>query len=177
MTDYIDDEYEEGAVQKSREQADPFDLSIYDDEFENATIEDRTFEPVPDGKYQVTVERAELTASKTSNKPMLKWTLRIIAPNHVGRLLWRNNMIASPDNIRWLKTDLNTCGINIRKLSELPDHLEDLLDTKLEVTVKNQGDNNQNIYLNRLIEPGRKPSAAGAELDRELDKQAEELFD
>ncbi len=173
MTDYMDDEYEQ---QGTQEQNDSFDLSIYDEEFENAPVEERTFDPVPDGKYQVAVERAELTASKTSNKPMLKWTLKIIAPNHVGRLLWRNNMIASPDNIRWLKNDLHTCGLNIMKLSELPARLEDLLDARIEITVKTSGEN-QNIYFNRLIESGKKDTADNGELDRDLDKQAKEIFD
>jgi len=30
----------------------------------------------PDGKYQVNVEKAELTEAHTSGNPMLKWTLR-----------------------------------------------------------------------------------------------------
>ncbi len=170
MTDHTDQENEN----ENRGQCDPFDLSQYDEDFENAPVEEHDFDNVPDGKYQVVVDRVELTASKTSDKPMLKWTLKIIAPNHVGRLLWRNNMIASPDNIRWLKNDLYTCGLTIKKLSELPDSIEKLLDVKIEVTVRTRGEN-QNIYFNKLIDSGS-PDTDGANLDREMDKHAEEVF-
>ena len=68
------------------------DLAQFDDAFETAEVEEREFEAVPDGKYQVNVDRVELTRAQTSGNPMLKWTLRILAPTHKGRLLWRNNV-------------------------------------------------------------------------------------
>ncbi len=169
MTDHTDQE----SVNEG--QQDQFDLSQWDEEYENAPVEEREFDAIPDGKYQVVVDRVELTASQTSNKPMLKWALKIIAPNHVGRLLWRNNMIASPDNIKWLKNDLNTCGLTLKKLSDLPEQLESLLDRKIEVTVRTRGEN-QNIYLNKLIDSGKPDSGDGAKLDREMDQQAQEIF-
>ena len=82
------------------------DLAQFDDAFETAEVEEREFEAVPDGKYQVNVDRVELTRAQTSGNPMLKWTLRILAPTHKGRLLWRNNVMASNENIKWLKQDL-----------------------------------------------------------------------
>jgi hypothetical protein len=167
MTDHADQEHEE--------QQEQFDLSQWDEEYENAPVEERDFENVPDGKYQCVIDRVELTTSKTSDKPMLKWALKIIAPNHVGRLLWRNNMIASPDNIKWLKNDLHTCGLTIKKLSELPENLEKLLDVKVEVTVRTRGEN-QNIYFNKLIDSGRQDTGDSPNLDREMDEQAQEIF-
>lgn len=56
------------------------DLAQFDDDFAHAEVEEREFETIPDGKYQVNVERAELTRAQTSGNPMLKWTLRILAP-------------------------------------------------------------------------------------------------
>ncbi len=67
MTDHTDQENE------NEGQQDQFDLSQWDEEYENAPVEEHDFENVPDGKYQVVVDRVELTASKTSDKPMLKW--------------------------------------------------------------------------------------------------------
>jgi len=37
------------------------DLAQFDDAFETAEVEEREFEAVPDGKYQVNVDRVELT--------------------------------------------------------------------------------------------------------------------
>lgn len=127
------------------------DLSQFDDDFESAEVEDREFEPVPDGKYQVKVERVEVARAKSSGNPMLKWTLKILAPSHAGRLLWRNNVMASKENIKWLKNDLHVCGVELGKLSELPNRLEELLDLTLEVTKRTRGEN-ENVYLNRRIE-------------------------
>jgi len=64
------------------------DLAQFDDDFRSEATEERgDFESVPDGKYQVAVEKVELTQSSTGN-PMLKWTLRILAPRFVNRFLW-----------------------------------------------------------------------------------------
>jgi hypothetical protein len=126
------------------------DLAQFDEDFAEAEIKEREFEPVPDGKYQVNVKRVELTRSKTSDTPMLKWTLEIIAPSCQGRILFRNNMIGSQENIKWLKTDLHTCGLDLAKLSDLPANLTKLLDVKLEVTKRTRGEN-ENVYFNRRI--------------------------
>ena len=130
--------------------ASDIDLTQFDEEFAEAEVEDREFEPVPDGKYQVNVDQVELTRAQTSGNPMLKWTLRIIAPRFAGRLLWRNNVMATRENIKWLKTDLHTCGLELEKLSELPNHLSRLLNVKLEVTKRTRGEN-ENVYINRRI--------------------------
>jgi hypothetical protein len=129
---------------------DTMDLAQFDDDFVTADVEEKDFEAVPDGKYQVKVDRVELTRSETSGNPMLKWALKILGPTHKGRLLWRNNVIASKDNVKWLKQDLYTCGLQMDKLSDLPGKLETLLDVGLEVTkrTKNEFDN---IYFNRRI--------------------------
>jgi hypothetical protein len=126
------------------------DLTQFDDAFADAPVEEKEFEPIPDGKYQVNVEKVEITTAKTSGNPMLKWTLRILAPRFRGRLLWRNNVMATRENIKWLKNDLHVCGLDLQKLSDLPTHLERLLDVKLEVTKRTKGDS-ENVYFNRRI--------------------------
>ena len=126
------------------------DLAQFDDGFRSETTEERAeFEPVPDGKYQVAVEKVELTQSSTGN-PMLKWTLRILAPRFLNRFLWRNSVFTH-NTLKYVKTDLHLCGLDLEKLSELPKQLDKLLDVKLEVTKKTKGDN-ENIYFNRRIE-------------------------
>jgi len=137
------------------------DLATFDEEFEGAPVEDSGFEPLPDGRYQVAVERVELLRSRAGN-PMLKWTLRVLGPQCQGRLLWRNNVIASAENLKWLKTDLHTCGLDLEKLSDLPANLERLLDVRLEIT-KRTKDENENVYFNRRIvtdDPGQGYDAA-----------------
>jgi hypothetical protein len=126
------------------------DLAQFDDDFSEAPVEEREFEEIPDGKYQVNVEKVELTRAQSSGNPMLKWTLKILGPRFAGRLLWRNSVMASKENLKWLKTDLHTCGLDIEKLSELPSRLGDLLDVKLEVTKRTKGES-ENIYFNGRV--------------------------
>lgn len=137
------------------------DLSRFDNEFENAPVEEKgEFDPVPDGKYQVNVDKVEITTAKTTGNPMLKWTLKILAPRCRGRLLWRNNVMATRENIRWLKNDLHVCGLDLQKLPDLPANLERLLDVKLEVTKRTKGDS-ENVYFNRRIVLDESASGAG----------------
>jgi hypothetical protein len=133
------------------------DLATFDTEFEGAPIENSDFEPIPDGRYQVVVERVELLRSKAGNA-MLKWTLRVLGPQYQGRLLWRNNVIASAENLKWLKSDLHTCGLTLGKLSELPARLAELLDLHLEVTKRTRGEN-ESVFLNKRIEVAGTPAA------------------
>ena len=135
----------------------PIDLSQFDEPFRQEQPAERgDMDSVPDGKYQVTVEKVELTEAHTTGNPMLKWMLRIIAPRHVNRVLWRNSVITS-NTLKFLKTDLHICGLELEKLSDLPKHLKKLLDVKLEVTKKTKGDN-ENIFFNRRIDNDRAPS-------------------
>lgn len=135
------------------------DLAEFDEEFQDAQVEEREREDVPDGTYQVAVDKVEVTRARSSGRPMLKWTLRILGPTHAGRLLWRHNVMATPENIRWLKQDLATCGLQLAKLSELPARLGELLDVKLEVAKRTRGDNT-NVYLNRRIVVDAQPDAS-----------------
>ena len=133
------------------------DLSQFDAEFRAEQPEEKAdFESVPDGKYQVIVEKVELAEAQTSGNPMLKWTLRVIAPKFVNRLMWRNSVITH-NTLKYLKTDLHLCGLDLEKVSDLPKHLKKLLDVKLEVTKKTKGEN-ENIFFNRRIENARTPS-------------------
>ncbi|MCC6389105.1 MAG: DUF669 domain-containing protein [Bryobacterales bacterium] len=134
------------------------DLAQFDNDFRNQQPDDRSeMDPVPDGKYQVQVEKVELKEAQTTGNPMLTWTLRIIAPRLVNRVMWRNSVITQ-NTLKYLKTDLHICGLDLDKLSDLPKHLRKLLDVKLEVTKKTKGDN-ENIFFNRRIttEPAMKP--------------------
>ena len=128
----------------------PVDLTQFDDEFAEQPIEEREFEEVPDGKYQVNVEKVEIVRAKTTGNPMLKWELKILAPRCQGRSLWRNNVLLTRENLKWLKNDLHVCGLDLAKVSDLPSRMNELLDVKLEVTKRTKGENT-NVYFNRKI--------------------------
>lgn len=138
------------------------DLAGFDDEFEGLPEEPES-DDIPDGKYQVRIDGFEITRSKSSGNPMLKWKLRIIAPRCVGRILWRNAVLRNdPDSLRWTKKDLATVGVRISKLSDLPQHVDSIIGRCVEVSKTTRGEY-ESIYLNKLIEmddPGEGGSGA-----------------
>ncbi len=136
------------------------DLAHFDDVYKDSEVDEDGFDSVPDGKYQVNVDRVELVRT-TKGDPMLKWTMRILGPNFAGRNLWRYNVMASDENIRWLKKDLYACELRLGRLSELPANLERLLDVRLEVTKRTKGEY-ESIYINKRIRTaGEQESGSG----------------
>lgn len=122
------------------------DLSQFDDAF--AAAPSSTRDPVPDGLYRVRITRVVMTTSKRSGQPMMSWTMRILGPDprFVGRLLWRHNVF-TPAQMRFLKADLQACGVELARLSDL--QLSDLVDLELEVRKRTRGDRDS-IYINGL---------------------------
>jgi len=125
------------------------DLSYLDDEFEQAEVKETDFEEVPDGRYQCRVERAELTRAQTTGNPMLKWTLRVLGPTQRDRLIWKNSVLTT-GTMEYVKKDLQVCGVTLTRLSDLGQHLPDLLDLKIEVS-KQSKNGNSNIFINKRI--------------------------
>jgi hypothetical protein len=138
--------------QANNPESDPtHQLRDLDDEF--AAAPNRSSLPsVPDGSYHVRVEGIQITTARVSCRSLLKWKLRILGPSSGGRLLWRNNLLASGPSLHWLKQDLCTCGLLLDKLSDLPNHLDQLLDLELDVTKRTVGDR-VNVYLNKRTHP------------------------
>jgi hypothetical protein len=140
------------------------DLSQWQRDYETAPAErDKSQTEVPDGKYQVRVTRVELKDSKQGN-PMLEWELDILGPRHAHRKLWRRNMLTSSENIKFLKSDLYTCGVTLTLVNDLNNEptLRALIGVTLEVTKKTKGDF-ENVYFDKRIELGAPtPRATGS---------------
>jgi hypothetical protein len=122
------------------------DLAQFDEEY--AAAEAPAFDEVPDGRYQATVDRVELTASSAGD-PMLKWDLRVISGPHEGRHIFKNAVI-TPKSLPFVKGDLTRFGLEMDRLSQLPEHLPSLLDKTVEVSVRTKGDY-KNVYFGKVI--------------------------
>jgi hypothetical protein len=53
-----------------------------------ADVESSSFEPVPEGRYEVIVERVEVRESKSSDNNYLNWELRITDEDYEDQRLW-----------------------------------------------------------------------------------------
>lgn len=122
-----------------------FDLDDLDEEYVKAPIEERGGN-VPDGQYVAKVDSAILKESKQGNR-MLAWDLVIHEGPYKGRHLFRNNMLETAENLKWLKNDLHSIGIELVSIKLLPSRLSDIVGLVLKVTAKAKGEN-QNVYLN-----------------------------
>lgn len=144
-------------------------LAELDKEYENAPMPEKgNFDPLPDGKYQINVEEVFFETSQSGNL-MLKWKFRVISGQFAKRMIFKNSMLQTPKNMEFLKGDLDTCGITLGKLRELQSRLEELLDVKLEVTLKNKKDGDAsytNVYFNsKLIYASDIPDEKGSNGD------------
>lgn len=139
------------------------DLSKYDDDYRKAKQADTPapYRPVPDGRYQVIIETVELTTTRNTGNPMLKWRLRIAGPTMADRILWKNGVITER-SIPIITKDLNICGVTMESLSELPARLPGLVNLKLEVTKRTSADGHDNVYFDKNLSLTRAASA-GAE--------------
>lgn len=123
------------------------DLSAFDDEYSEAEVP--TYEEVPDGKYQVRVHRVELGTSQAGD-PMLKWDLVVISGAQAGRHVFKNAVITAK-SLPYIKGDLHTLGVQLPRFSDLPNHLDALLDQSVEITKRTRGEYS-NVYFNRRLE-------------------------
>ena len=143
------------------------DLAQWEDVYEEHDVsESNDYDSLPDGRYQVEVASVDLTISKSGGNPMLSWELTVLGPRYVGRKIWRNNMMITPENIRWLKQDLWKCGLKLQKLSDLKTRLSELLDLRLEVTLKTKNDI-QNVFFNKLLDGKGRDKVDNAENKRD----------
>jgi hypothetical protein len=123
------------------------DLSVFDEEYDEAEVP--TYEEVPDGKYQVRVQRAALGTSQAGDA-MLKWDLVVLSGQDAGRHVFKNAVITHK-SLPFVKGDLHTLGVQLSRFSDLPNHLEALLDQTLEITKRTRGEYT-NVYFNRRLE-------------------------
>lgn len=127
------------------------DLSRFNDAYRKEA-DTPAFTPVPDGRYRVEVDAVELGETANTGNPVLKWTLRISGDDHAGRVLFKRRVITDK-TIRFLKSELKTCGLELSEFSDLPQHLDDLKGIHLEVMKKTNGDWVDIYFENRLDGP------------------------
>lgn len=130
----------------------PVDLSRFDEDYRRAKQGDLpAYKPVPDGKYQVIVESVELTTTRTTGNPMLKWRLRIAGPGFLDRTLWKNSVITERTML-YVARDLKLCGIpDMQSLNELPARLPSLQNLRLEVTKRSRNDGPDDVFLDENL--------------------------
>lgn len=111
------------------------DLTRFDEDYSRIALESDGWDTVPDGYYQTRVEDVRLATTQTTGNPMLIWRLRITGPAHAGSVLTKTRIITSK-TLSQVKRDLSYFGVNLERFSELPDHLDGMVDREASVYKK-----------------------------------------
>lgn len=113
------------------------DLSHLNDAFQRAKFKDgeNSREEVPDGYYDIVVEDVRLGKTPRTGNPMLSWKLSIVSEDFEGRIL-NKNCIITEKSLAFLKDDLERCGLQLARLSDLPLHIKGLFGLKINVLKK-----------------------------------------
>ena len=155
----------------------PVDLSKYDEDYRRAKqTEFPAYKPVPDGKYQVIVENVELTKTRTTGNPMLKWRLRIAGPASADRVLWKNRVITER-TMPFVAKELQLCGLRMESLNELPGKLAGLVNLRLEITKRGHENGRDDVYFDRNLTAAPASRAAAAETVYEEAERTEQYDD
>lgn len=126
------------------------DLSRFDQTVQTETKPRPTFVEIPDGRYDVRIEDVELYKSPSSGNPVLKYTLRVLGPTHIDRMMWKRRGITEKTR-DWVMDELKICGLELSKFSDLKLYLHDLIGVELEVTRKTRGEDVA-IFFNGQLE-------------------------
>lgn len=134
-------------------------LADFDDAYESATVAEKKFTDLPDGRYQAVIEVCTLKTSQAGN-PVIAFELAVINhPQFDGRKLFVNRSV-TPKTLEYVKADLALLGFT-GKLSALEDAEARMALTGIRVEVQrktkgkdDQGRDNVNIYMNKRLDAG-----------------------
>ncbi|WP_054948954.1 DUF669 domain-containing protein [Numidum massiliense] len=126
-------------------------LQQFDQQFASIDVDPSGNVRLPEGEYQVVVDSTLIDQTKKEGRPIWKITFKVISGDHQGRLIFHNNLLDDPDRLQYIKQDCYKLGLMIGKLSELPSKLKELLDVKVAVVLKNNGEF-QNCYIQKRLD-------------------------
>jgi len=135
-------------------------LEQYDNEWQGINVDPSGNIRLPDGTYQVSVDSTYIEQTQTG-RVIWKTTFKVLNPTEFqDRLIFLIHALDDPKRLPFVKQDCYRLGFPLTKLSELPDVLKLMLDVKVEVKLKTNGEY-QNCYIQKRLEgPGTGTSTA-----------------
>jgi hypothetical protein len=100
---------------------------------------------IPDGTYNTVIEEARLTETVSTGRPMVVWKLRIQGPQAASRVVTKSRVVTE-NTLGYLKEELEKCGLQVSRLSELSAWLRELVNHPIDVQ-KSTKDGRVNFYF------------------------------
>lgn len=126
-------------------------LASFDEQWESIDVDPSGNVRLPDGIYQVLLDSTLIDESKEGGKVLWKITFKVLTGQHAGRLIFYTNVLNDPDRLQYVKQDCYRLGFPIARLSDLPRQFEQMLDLKVEVRLKTNGEY-QNCYIQKRLD-------------------------
>lgn len=104
---------------------------------------------VPDGLYEVTIEKTVKGETQTGN-PKLAWWLQITNGPYAGQMLFKNSAFTTISSVAYFKRDLAFCGYYPSQLRETLSNPPELIDIQL-VVEKVTKDGYASIYFKEYL--------------------------
>ncbi len=115
------------------------DLARFDEDYAQAAApggdSQASYEDIPDGYYDASVEDVHLGQTASTGNPMIVWRLRIRGPQCEGRALTKVRIITQK-TLGFLKRDLEHLDLRLDRLSELPARVGDMVDRDVRIFKK-----------------------------------------
>ena len=114
-----------------------------------------SFDDLPDGKYACRIDRVEVKPSKTSGRLQLVWEFVVEEGDYEGRRIWKYSGLENAENLKFLKNELWRIGLQLQLISQIEEHLTELLDLIVEVQIKTKKKGDQefrNVYVNKRLD-------------------------
>lgn len=138
------------------------DLQDIAAEFDSIEPAEDTGKNLPDGKYNVRIERLYFDKYNENERPILKYKFVVVDGEFEGRTQEKAGFLKTEQNISMFKADLLKAGLDMNgrgiSFAVLQDHLQELIDVMLEINVvssKKAVDKNGvpyvNVYINKRI--------------------------
>ena len=111
------------------------DLSRFDDDYARASTQPAQqpfYEEIPDGFYDASIEEVQIGQTANTGNPMIVWKLRIHGPECRGKAITKVRVITDK-TVAYLKQDLERLELHLERLSELPDHIGEMIDRPVRV--------------------------------------------
>ncbi|MBI3209393.1 MAG: hypothetical protein HYZ37_10915 [Candidatus Solibacter usitatus] len=120
------------------------DLSRFDEAYESAAIGDQS-SPVPDGEYTAVVHQLEIKEGSYGASPSIVWTFRITNGEWSDQLLQKRRPVMDR-SLSWIKEDFTKCGLEFQRLSDLPQHIPELIGREMRIA-KRTKDGFVNVHI------------------------------
>lgn len=99
-------------------------------------VEISDFSRNPDGDYTGSIYGCEFKETKETKSPMFVLDIIIDGPTHVNQHEWKNYVLNSPENMKRFTTDLEKFGLPTSSMKVINEHLKDLIDVPVELSIK-----------------------------------------